>query len=182
MIDELIRQFNLKPLPVEGGLFTQSYRSDIVLTADMLPARYAATVARPAGVAIMYLLTPDADSFSALHRLPTDEIYHFYLGDPIELLQLYPDGRSERVVMGQDVLNGQRVQYVVPRDVWQGAYLLSGGKFALVGTTMAPGYIHSDYEGGDRDALIAQYPHEAELITRLTRPNAPLITPPGSEA
>jgi uncharacterized protein len=180
MIDELIRLYNLKPLPVEGGLFTQSYRSDVTLAPDALPPRY--TAERPAGVAIMYLLTPDPNSFSALHRLPTDEIYHFYLGDPVHLLQLYPDGRSEHITLGQDVLNGQRVQYVAPREVWQGSFLLPAGKFALIGTTMAPGYVHSDYIGGERSALIAQYPHEATLITRLTRLEAPLITPPGSEA
>src|SRR5256885_2050065 len=83
--------------------------------------------------------------------------YHYYLGDPVEILQLYPDGRSERVILGQDVLHGQQVQYVAPREVWMGSHLLPGGKFALIGTTMAPGFTNDDYVGGERAALIQQY-------------------------
>ena len=125
------------------------------------------------------LFTDAADSFSALHKLPTDKIYHFYLGDPMELTLLHPDGRVEFVVLGQDVLHGQKIQHVVSRDVWQGSRLLPsrlrpGGAYALFGTTMAPGYHHTDYIGGDRDELIAHYPTAAEAIRRLTRPEAPL--------
>lgn len=179
-IDDLIRHYQLKPLPIEGGLFSQTFRASDMLPATMLPERYY--VDKPAYTAILYLLTAEADSFSALHRLPTDEIYHFYMGDPVRLIQLHPDGRSEHVILGHDVLNGQRVQHLAPRDSWQGSFLLPGGQWALMGTTMAPGYTHSDYVGGERDALIAQYPHEREWIARLTRPGQPLHTPSGSEA
>ena len=79
--------------------------------------------ARIFGSAIYYLLTAEPDCFSALHKLPTEEIYHFYLGDPVEMLLLYPDGRIERVILGQDLLGGQQVQFVVPtqcraKGVW----------------------------------------------------------------
>jgi predicted cupin superfamily sugar epimerase len=96
-------------------------------------------------------------------------VYHFYLGDPVELLQLHPDGRGERIILGQDLLGGQKVQHVVPRDVWQGSHLLPGGQFALLGTTMAPGYTDEDYIGGDPDALIAAYAELEALIEQLTR-------------
>ncbi|MDX2136978.1 MAG: cupin domain-containing protein [Chloroflexota bacterium] len=171
MIEALIDMFSLRPLNVEGGLFAQTYVSAERISADHLPERYSSE--HPYGTAIYYLLTSDANSFSALHRLPADEVYHFYLGDPVMLLQLYPDGRSEHIILGQDVLNGQRVQYVAPHNVWQGSFLLPGGAFALLGTTMAPGFVHQDYEGGERDNLIALYPHEADLIRRLTRPDSP---------
>jgi uncharacterized protein len=161
--DDLIRVFGLEPLPVEGGFFAQTYRA---------PERFGAE--KPLSTAILYLLTPDPDSFSALHMLPSDEIWHFYLGDPVELLQLYPDGRGERVTLGQDVLGGQRVQYVAPRGVWMGARLIPGGRYALLGTTMAPGFTPDDYLGGERAALSSQYPEQAELIAALTRPHAPL--------
>ena len=134
---------------------------------DHLPDRYP--VDKPFCTAIFYLLTADPDSFSALHKLPTDEIWHFYLGDPVELLQLHPDGSSERIILGQDLLGGQKVQHVVPRDVWQGSHVLPGGQFALMGTTMAPGYTHEDYVGGDPDELIAAYPDREILIEQLTR-------------
>jgi predicted cupin superfamily sugar epimerase len=172
----LIELLGLEPLPVEGGLFRQTYRSDDLLAPAGLPPRYPA--AKPAGTAILVMFTDDPDSFSAVHRLPTDEIYHFYLGDPIEMLQLYPDGRSARVILGQDVLGGQRVQYVAPRDVWMASRLAPGGRWALFGTTMAPGFTGGDYVGGEAEALIRQYPHEADLIRRLTRPAAPLAMPP----
>jgi hypothetical protein len=180
MIEALIDLLNLKPLNVEGGLFTQTYVSTESIAESQLPQRYS--VMHPYGTAILYLLTADANSFSALHRLPTDEVYHFYLGDPVLLLQLYPDGRSEQIVLGQDVLNGQRVQYVAPRGAWQGSFLLPGGSYALLGTTMAPGFVHQDYEGGERDSLINLYPHEADLIRRLTRTDAAVQMSAGDEA
>lgn len=170
-VDDLIRLYGFEPLPVEGGFFKQTYRAAETIPVSAMPERYSRD--KPFGTAILYLLTPDEDSFSAMHWLLTDEIYHFYLGDPVEMLLLYPDRRSERVILGQDVLNGQKVQFVVPRGVWMGSHLLPGGRFALIGTTMAPGFTPDEYVGGEREALIAQYPWEAELIARLTRPGAP---------
>jgi predicted cupin superfamily sugar epimerase len=164
---QLIEIFNLEPLRIEGGLFFQTYSAPEIISREGLPGRYLAD--KPFGTAIVYLLTADLDSFSALHKLPTDEMYHFYLGDPVELLQLHPDGSSERTILGQDLLGGQKVQHVVPRDVWQGSHLLPGGQFALLGTTMAPGYTDEDYIGGDPDELIAAYPDKEALIEQLTR-------------
>jgi uncharacterized protein len=165
-IERIIQQFHLEELPLEGGLFSQTYRSDDVLPAQTLDGRY--NEEKPAGTAIIYLLLPG--DFSALHRLPTDEIYHFYLGDPVELLQLYPDGSSQKVILGQDIFAGQKVQHVAPRGAWQGSHLTAGGRFALLGTTMAPGYTSRDYEGGLRDELVKIYPAQAALINQLTRP------------
>src|SRR5581483_11176343 len=99
-----------------------------------------------AATAIYYLLTPD--TVSAMHRLATDEIFHFYLGDPVEMLQLRPDGSHRVAILGPDLDAGQRPQIVVPRGVWQGARLVPGGRFALLGTTVAPGFDYADYETG----------------------------------
>jgi len=176
-IDDLIRHFNLEVLPVEGGIFAQTYKSTEVIPHTALPARYRSD--KPLGTAIVFLFTPDTDSFSAMHRLPTDEIYHFYLGDPIELLELHPDGRSAHIVLGQDILNDQKVQHIVPRGTWMGSRMRRGGRYALMGTTMAPGFTHDDFDGGTRAELIAQYPHEAALITELTRTDSPLTMPEG---
>ncbi|MBI4462241.1 MAG: cupin domain-containing protein [Acidobacteria bacterium] len=166
--EQLIKYLHLELLPVEGGYFRQSYRSAEAIPRQGLPARYRSEKAFC--TAIYYLLTSDPDSFSALHRLPTDEMYHFYLGDPVQMLLLHPDGRSQRVVLGSDVLNGQQVQFVVPRDVWQGSRLLPGGRLALLGTTMAPGFDPDDFLAGDRGALIHHYPDCADFIRSLTRP------------
>ena len=160
---EVIAALELRPLPREGGYYRETYRSADVLPAGALPARYDA--ARSAATAIYYLLTPD--TFSALHRLPTDEVFHFYLGSPVQMLQLAPGGRGRVITLGTDLGAGQQPQVVVPRGVWQGSCLVSGGAFALLGTTMAPGFDFADYEGGDRAALSRQYPDFADLIERL---------------
>lgn len=175
--DQLISHFQLEPLPIEGSLFRQTYRATDTISEVAASPIYAKD--KPAGTAIVVMFTADPDSFSQMHRLPTDEIWHFYLGDPIELLLLHADGRSDHIVMGQDVLNGQCVQFVVPRGAWMGAHLLPGGAYAVFGNTMAPGFTSSDFEGVERDALIAQYPHEAELITRLTRLHSDTRMPDG---
>jgi uncharacterized protein len=166
--DQVIAQLDLKPLPVEGGYFKRTYYTAEVIPRAALPSRY--TNPRRYGGAIFYLLNSDLDSFSAIHSLLTDEIYHFYLGDPVELLLLYPEGQTARITLGSDLLNGQHVQFVAPRGVWQGSHLLPGGCWALMGTTMAPAYEDGDYIHGDRDLLEVQYPTEADLIRRLTRP------------
>ena len=165
--ERLIEHFGLEPQTAEGGHFKRTYRAVETVKKEALPARYGSE--KSFGTAIYYLLSGGADSFSALHRLPSDEIYHFYLGDPVEMLLLEPDGESRRVILGKDVLAGQQVQFVVTRGVWQGARLMAGGRFALLGATMAPGYDDADYESGDRGELSRLYPKEAALIKALTR-------------
>ena len=165
--DEIIEFLSLQPLPVEGGYFRQTYRATESVSASSLPARYGRD--KPFCTAIYYVLTSDPDSFSALHRLPSDEIYHVYLGDPVEMLLLYPDGKSAVVGLGPDLQAGQRMQFVVPAGVWQGSRLAAGGTFALLGTTMAPGYGEADYTGGERGALSEHYLDRGDLIRELTR-------------
>jgi predicted cupin superfamily sugar epimerase len=165
--DKIVEHLRLAPLPFEGGFFRQTYVAQEQLMPDQLPARYANT--KPFATAIYYFLADELDSFSALHRLPTDEIYHFYLGSPVELLMLFPDGRGERLVLGHDILKGQRVQLVVPAGVWQGSRVIAGGSYALMGTTMAPGFTVADFEAGQSADLCARYPEYADLIRQLTR-------------
>jgi uncharacterized protein len=111
---------------------------------------------RCASTAIYYLITPD--HFSALHRVRSDEFWHFHLGDPIEQIHLKPDGTSKVVRIGNDLNNGSVPQVLIPADVWQSAHLIPGGSFALVGATVAPGFEFADYEGGDNLKLGKRYP------------------------
>jgi len=164
---DVVRLLRLEPLPGEGGYFRQTWVAPEAVAGLVLGDRYPR--AMTVGTAIYYLVTDEADGFSAMHRLCTDEVYHFYLGDPVEQLLLHADGRSEVVVLGHDIVAGQRVQHVAPRDTWQGARLRDGGRWALLGTTMAPGFDVRDYKAGARAALIAAYPHEAARIAALTR-------------
>jgi predicted cupin superfamily sugar epimerase len=154
--DEIIAALDLKPLPREGGFYRETFRS-----ADRIGAGN-----RNLCTAIYYLLTPD--TCSALHRLPSVEIFHFYLGDPVEMLQLRLDGTGRAITLGPDVLHGQSPQVLVSAGVWQGSRLVPGGEFALMGTTMAPGFDFADYEAADRTALMRRYPEYAELIARLS--------------
>jgi len=162
--ERIVELLGLEPLPREGGRFAESYRAGEGTAAAALPARYGG--ARRFSTAIYYLLTPDA--FSALHRLRSDEVFHFYLGDPVEMLQLRPDGSGALLRLGTDLAAGERPQVVVPRGVWQGARLAAGGRLALLGCTVAPGYEPEDFEAGRRDDLIAGWPEFRDLIVRLT--------------
>lgn len=173
----LIEWLGLVPLPGEGGYYRETWRAGERIAGATLPRRYGGHD-RAFGTAILYLLTGDPDSFSALHRLPTDEVYHFYLGDPVEMLLLPPEGAGEIVTLGPDVLGGQHVQLTVPRGVWQGSRIAAGGEWALLGTTLAPGFEFADYEAGERDELVAGYPEVAERIRALTRERPPGATPP----
>jgi predicted cupin superfamily sugar epimerase len=164
---DIVTLLELTPLPVEGGYFRETWRSRATVTPGALPLRY--TTDKSLGTAIYYLLTSEPDSFSALHRLPTDEIYHFYLGDPVEMLLLAPDRSARRITLGHDLAAGQHVQFVVSAGTWQGSRLIAGGQYALLGTTMSPGFDPADYQPGRRSELIAQYPHHAASIQALTR-------------
>jgi predicted cupin superfamily sugar epimerase len=164
---QIIAALQLQPHPIEGGYFRETYRARGSLPASALPPGYPRGAARCLGTSIYYLLTHE--TFSEMHRLPTDEVFHVYLGGPVRMLQLFPDGSGREIVLGFDILGGQEPQVIVPAGVWQGSQLEPGVEFALLGATMAPGFDSADYEQGRRAVLIARYPSHAELITRLTR-------------
>jgi len=160
--EEIIAALKLQPHPIEGGYFRETFRSTASTPGD---SRDKAP--RALCTSIYYLLTPE--TFSEMHRLPTEEIYHLYLGGPLRMLQILPDGAHREVVIGSDVLAGQEPQVVVPARAWQGSLLEPGAPFALLGATMAPGFDYGDYEQGTRAELLAQYPEAETLIRRLTR-------------
>jgi uncharacterized protein len=165
---QIITRLGMEKIPVEGCWYKITYTSADRIAASALPARYGSS--RVAGGAIYALVT--REDFSAMHKLKTDEIWHFYAGDPIDLLLLHPDGRSEVVVLGSDLLAGQQPQYTVPAGVWMGARPAKAGAeaYGFFGTTMAPGFDYDDFEPGYRDELQQRYPAQAALIAELTRP------------
>ncbi|WP_045562529.1 cupin domain-containing protein [Streptomyces sp. FxanaA7] len=163
--EDLIAHYELEPIPREGGRFRQTWAG---------PERGDG---RPEGTAIVALLTTEPGDYSALHRLPGDEIWHFHLGDPLRMLLLLPDGSSRTVVLGPDVLDGQHVQYVVPAGTWMGARVPGGrtgeggggGGWTLFGCTMAPGFTFEGYEHGDAAELARLYPERVAEIRELGR-------------
>jgi predicted cupin superfamily sugar epimerase len=166
MAAELKKTLGLEPHPREGGWFRETWKAEEMIPSEALPAaRYSGS--RSAGTAIYYLLEPQ--NFSEMHKLASDEVFHFYLGDPVEMLQLWPDGTGKRVVLGHDIANGQLLQTVVPQGVWQGTRLVSGGNVALLGCTVSPGFDYADYASGKREELVRGWPDWKALIEGLTR-------------
>jgi predicted cupin superfamily sugar epimerase len=157
--DEIKQLLKLEPHPIEGGSFRRTYTSAGSLD---LPRG-----TRTQATAIYYLLEPG--TFSEMHVLDSDEIFHFYLGDPVEMLQLHPSGSSAVIALGPDLAAGQQVQVVVPAGVWQGTRLIGDGKVALLGCTVTPGFDYADYRNATAAELIAKWPGEAERIRALTR-------------
>ena len=157
--DQIKKLLNLDPHPVEGGFFRRTFTS--AANVDLPRGT------RPQGTAIYYLL--ETGVFSELHLLDSDEIFHFYLGDPVEMLQLHPDGSSAVLTIGQDLPAGQQVQVLVPAGVWQGMRLVGDGKMALLGCTVVPGFNYADYHNASYAELVARWPEQAERIKALTR-------------
>jgi predicted cupin superfamily sugar epimerase len=163
--EKIIQLLGLKPHPEEGGFYSEVYRSDESVSGNALHERYAS--GRANGTSIYYLLT--RDTFSAMHRLKSDEIFHFYMGDPVGILMLTPDGSGKKAYLGTDLEAGMRPQVTVPKNVWQGSRLLPGGRYALLGTTVAPGFEFEDYENGSFEHLAEKYPSWIEEIKPLVR-------------
>lgn len=164
--EQVIELLGLRPLPIEGGYFVETDRAGelpAALIADSHPG------ARSRATAIYYFLA--SGMISAMHRLPGPEIYHHYLGDPVELLLLEPDGTGRLVILGNDLRAGQRPQLKVPGGIWQGSILLPGSfGYALMGTTMSPGFDPTDHEHADQGALTAAYPAFAAAIAARSHP------------
>jgi hypothetical protein len=164
--EEVKKLLGLAPHPREGGWYVRTYEaSELVSAGAFADGRYAG--ARRTGTAIYYLLEPD--TFSEMHRLKSDEVFHFYAGDAVEMLQLKEGEDGKIVVIGNDLLGGQRPQVVVDRGVWQGSRLVEGGRWALLGCTVSPGFEFEDYDTGLREQLCAGWPEFAGEIRALTR-------------
>lgn len=163
---EVIKALDLKPLPDEGGYFREMYRS-----ADpRIPSAtfgISSSTNRSLSTAIYYLVVPE--SFSALHRIKSDEVFHFYGGDPVEMVQIDDSGKLTRYTLGSDIFNGETPQVVVPAGVWQALRLKKGGAWALMGTTVAPGFEFEDLEVADRDQMTKVFPQHSDDIKRFSR-------------
>jgi predicted cupin superfamily sugar epimerase len=154
-IQQIIKTLDLIPLPGEGGYYRESYRA-VGKTGD-----------RNYSTAIYYLITPL--EFSALHHIPHDELFHFYLGDPVEMIQIDPQGKLKKMILGPEILKGQQLQITIPGESWQGARVIEGGSWALLGTTVAPGFEFRDFKRGERAVLLNQYPAYKNEILRFTK-------------
>jgi len=174
--DEVVRLLELKPLPWEGGFFRETYRCEVRIPPSALPSAHASAhtlghspeEGRDACTHIYFLLRTGV--VSAMHLVRSDEVFHHYAGDAVEQLWLLPDGTSKVVYIGAALAAGERPQVIVPRGVWQGARVKSGGScgYALLGCSVSPGFDWRDFDLGSRDALIDRWPQASAMIEALT--------------
>jgi predicted cupin superfamily sugar epimerase len=158
-----IDRLNLQPHP-EGGWYRQTYRAALTLPRSALAGHSGD---RAASTAIYFLLADE--QFSALHRLHSDEVWHFYAGSGLIVHVIAPDGEYQQLLLGSDTEAGEQFQAVVPAGCWFGSSLRHPNTYALVGCTVAPGFDFADFEMAKRNQLTAQYPQHRTIIGRLTR-------------
>lgn len=149
----------------EGGWFRETYRAAESMEGNCLPERFRGS--RAFSTAIQFLLT--GDDMSALHRIRSDEVWHFYAGSPLVIHIISPEGAYRAVTLGREPDRGEVFQATVEAGSWFGASLPETGGFALVGCTVAPGFDFEDFDLGRREELIRLFPGHRELITALTR-------------
>lgn len=159
-----VQKLQLEPHP-EGGYFRQSYCSKVVIAQEALPEGFSGP--RAVSTAIYFLL--EGKTFSAFHRLRSDEVWHFYAGEPLVVHVIDTDGKYFRIPLGQDPEEGQVLQAVVRAGCWFASHVADWKSFALVGCTVAPGFDFEDFEMGKREGLATLYPRHREVIEQLTR-------------
>jgi predicted cupin superfamily sugar epimerase len=159
-----IEKLRLEPHP-EGGYYRQTYKANLILANESLPREFAG--ARAASTAIYFLL--EGENFSAFHRLRSDEMWHFYLGETVVVHLIENDGRYSEVLLGNDPEAGEVLQAAVKAGCWFGSRVRDGVGFVLVGCTVAPGFEFEDFEMGKRGELVQAYPQHRKRIEMLTR-------------
>lgn len=164
MINTLIAKLKLQPHP-EGGWYRETYRAAESLPQNALPGRFDGR--RSLATAIYFLL--NSESFSALHRIKSDEQWHFYSGSSLTVHVIHPDGRYALIKLGKNLAQGETFQAVVPHGCWFGATVDTPDSYVLVGCSVAPGFDFADFEMADRESLSKEFPQHATLIARLTR-------------
>jgi predicted cupin superfamily sugar epimerase len=163
-VKDIVKKLDLQPHP-EGGYYKETYRSEDIIRDTILGNEFNGS--RNLCTGIYYLL--ESDDFSALHKINQDEMWHFYLGEAIELTMISEVGELSMVTIGNNVLNGEVLQFVVPKRYWFGARLLKANSFALVGCTVSPGFDFNDFKLGEREELLYKFPQHDEIIESLTR-------------
>jgi uncharacterized protein len=163
-IEELVKRLELLPHP-EGGFYREIYRSEEKIPGIGLPDRFFGD--RNFATGIYFLI--EKNNFSALHRIKSDEIWHFYEGDALEVIEIDLKGNLISTVVGRDLNKGEVFQYTVKAGHWFGSRVKAGGNFSLVGCTVAPGFDFQDFEMAGRLKLISEYPQHRDMVEQLTR-------------
>jgi uncharacterized protein len=159
-----IQHLKLQPHP-EGGAYARVYTSEFIIPQKSLPESFSGN--RNSCTHIYYML--QQNDFSAFHRIQSDELWHFYDGDPLCIYEINIHGELIEHLLGKNPSKGELPFCVVKAGNWFASKLKAGGGYALVGCTVSPGFDFAEFEMGDRNKLISYYPQHKELIFSLTR-------------
>jgi len=161
-IDELVKIYNLQPHP-EGGYYSEYYRDEGMVPKSSLPERFKGDRNYSSNI---WFLLPEGKK-SHLHRIPSDETWHFYSGGPLTIVQISPQGKMKKILLGQDIKKGEKFAHVVPAGYWFGAYSNPESRFSFVGCTVAPAFDFADFEMGNREKLLKEFPDLKDIIIQL---------------
>lgn len=163
-IDTFVKELDLLPHP-EGGFYKETYRSSLIFDQQCLPAEFKGE--RNIATGIYFLI--EKGNFSALHKIKSDETWHFYYGDALEVIEIDEHGNLKITHIGSNILEGETFQYTVKANTWFGSRVRANGKMSLVGCTVYPGFNFNDFELAGRSELIKCFPQHSKIITELTR-------------
>ncbi len=149
---------------IEGGSYTRTYCAGLTIPHKILPGHFKGD--RPVATAIYFLL--ESDQFSAMHRIASDELWHFYYGDPLIVYEIDTAGKLTQHLLGNNPENNETFQCLVKAGSWFGSAPKEGGDYSLAGCTVSPGFDFADFELGDRATLLALFPQHASIIKMLT--------------
>mgnify|MGYP001480618514 CR=1 FL=1 len=159
-VDELIKHLDLAPHPAGGLFFRQTYKSDGVIPQSVLPNVYRGD--RNYNT-LIYSLLPEGEKLK-FHKLHSDETLHFYMGGPMKIIQISPQGEVEQIILGQEIFKGHQLQHIIPAEYWFGIYSLKGSKYSLYGASVSPGFEYDDFIDGDKEQLLKQFPNAKNII------------------
>lgn len=161
-IETLIEHYELQPHP-EGGYYKELYKAEGLIPQRALSNSFQGD--RSYSTGIFYLLPKG--SKSSFHKIPSDEMWHFYLGGPLNIVEITEEGDIKETRLGQEISNGCVLNYVVPGNTWFGAYPAEGTEYALVGCTVAPGFDFADFEMGEENKLVSEFPKAQDMVEKL---------------
>jgi predicted cupin superfamily sugar epimerase len=163
-VETLVKELDLLPHP-EGGYYKETYRSEGTIAQACLSSDFSGE--RNMATGIYFLI--EKENFSALHKIKSDETWHFYYGDALEVIEINEQGDLIITKIGSNILKGETFQYTVKANTWFGSRVSANGNFSLVGCTVYPGFDFNDFELAKRDDLIKLFPKHQTIITELTR-------------